>query len=176
MKHLRTFENHKNMKHFKIVEEYKSINDNNIFGHLYDELLSNIESDYANVDDDPKELLDFKIEELKELENNNNTIILYRLVFAENINDINIENIGHHYVGSLEDFHESMVDYLYHNAKKSNPRLKEDDLFYIEAETNSSNIDYYETIRTFSLHPWENEITIKEPKKVKIVDISKYYE
>jgi hypothetical protein len=176
MKHLRTFENYRNMGDFKISEEYNSINENNIFGHLYDDLLSNIESDYSDAGDDPKELLDFKIEELKELENNNNTITLYRLIFTENRNDINIENIGHHYVDSLEDLHEGMIDYLYHNAKKSNPILKEDDLFYIEAETNSSNINYHETIRTFSLHPWENEITIKEPKEVKIVDISKYYE
>ena len=37
-----------------------------------------------------------------------------------------------------------------------------------------NNIDYYETILTFSLHPNEDEITIIDDKKVKIVNIFKY--
>jgi hypothetical protein len=46
----------------------------------------------------------------------------------------------------------------------------------VEIETPTSNIDYSETILTYSLHPKEDEITIKDASNVKIISIFEYYE
>jgi hypothetical protein len=45
----------------------------------------------------------------------------------------------------------------------------------IEVETPTSNIDYYETMRTFALHPFENEVTIKNDKQVSFKNITNFY-
>lgn len=76
---------------------------------------------------------------------------------------------------STEDFHEEMLDYLYQNARKLDKNLEEDDVYLIKVETPTSNIDYYETMRTFVFHPWENEITIKDDTKVKLKNIINFY-
>jgi hypothetical protein len=76
----------------------------------------------------------------------------------------------------MDDFHEQMLDYLYYNAKRNDPSLNEDDVWVVEIETPTSNIDYSETILTYSLHPKEDEITIKDASNVKIISIFEYYE
>jgi hypothetical protein len=68
-----------------------------------------------------------------------------------------------------------MLDYLYQNARKLDKSLEEDDVYLIEVETPTSNIDYYETMRTFALHPFENEITIKNDKQVSFKSITNFY-
>ena len=66
------------------------------------------------------------------------------------------------------------LNYLYYNAKRENKKIKKSDLWLIKLKTISSNIDFYETILTFSLHPNENEITIKDDKLIKIISIDKF--
>ena len=150
--------------------------DNNIFGHNYNELLDNIKSsDSGLMYTDPEELLNDKIEFLKKIEKKN-SIKLFRVVFSKSKKKINIKKLGHHYVYDMDDFHEQMLDYLYYNAKRKDSSLDEDDVWVVEIETPTNNIDYSETILTYSLHPNENEITIKDSSIVKIKDISKYYE
>ncbi len=152
----------------------ENISDDKIFGHDYSDLLNNIsKKDSGLLWIEPKELLDNKIESLKELENEQK-IVLYRLVFSKNKNDINVDKIGHHFVGDIDDFHDDMINYLYYNAKRENKKIKKSDLWLIKLKTISSNIDFYETILTFSLHPNENEITIKNDKLIKIISIDKF--
>jgi len=152
----------------------ENISDDKIFGHNYSDLLNNISNkDSGLLWVEPKELLDNKIESLKELENEQK-IVLYRLVFSKNKNDINVDKIGHHFVGDIDDFHDDMLNYLYYNAKRENKKIKKSDLWLIKLKTISSNIDFYETILTFSLHPNENEITIKNDKLIKIISIDKF--
>jgi hypothetical protein len=100
--------------------------------------------------------------------------VLYRLIFAKTKDDINVDKIGNHFVSDVDDFHDAMLDYLYYNAKRENKKIKESDLWIIKIETQSNNIDFYETILTFSLHPNENEITIKNDKLIKILSINKF--
>jgi len=150
--------------------------DNNIFGHNYNELLDNItNSDSGLMYADPEELLNDKIKFLKKIKKKN-TIKLFRVVFSKSKKKINIKKLGHHYVYDIDDFHEQMLDYLYYNAKRKDSSLDEDDVWVVEIETPTSNIDYSETILTYSLHPKENEITIKNYSGVKLIEISKYYE
>ena len=157
----------------KVLREETDIN---IFGHNYDELLSNISSSESGLSfSDPEESLSSKIEDLKEIQKENK-IKLFRVVFSKSKNKINLKKLGHHYVQYVDDFHEEMLNYLYYNAKKENPKLKEDDVWLVEIETPTSNIDYYETILTYSLHPNEDEITIKDSTKVKIKNVYEYYD
>ena len=149
--------------------------DIDIFGHNYNELLDNItSSDSGLMYTDPEELLKHKIKFLKKIQKKG-SIKLFRVVFSKSKKKINIKKLGHHYVYDIDDFHEQMLDYLYYNAKRKDPGLNEDDVWVVEIETPTSNIDYSETILTYSLHPKEDEITIKDYSGVKVIDITKYY-
>lgn len=150
--------------------------DIDIFGHNYDELLDNItSSDSGLIYTEPKELLNDKVKFLKKIKKKN-SIKLFRVVFSKSKNKINIKELGHHYVYDIDDFHEQMLDYLYYNAKRKDSNLDEYDCWVVEIETATSNIDYSETILTYSLHPNEDEITIKDSNNLKIINIYKYYE
>jgi len=161
-------------KFIKTLLEYSNEESEKIFGHDYSDLLDNISKKEAGlVWSEPQEVLDDNIKSLKELQNGQK-IVLYRLVFAQTKNDINVDKIGHHFVRDVDDFHDDMIDYLYHNAKSQNKKIKKSDLWLIKVETASTNIDFYETILTFSLHPNENEITVKNDKLIKILSIDKF--
>jgi hypothetical protein len=157
----------------KVLREETDID---VFGHNYNELLDNItSSDSGLMYTDPEELLKYKIKFLKKIQKKG-SIKLFRVVFSKSKNKINIKKLGHHYVYHIDDFHEQMLDYLYYNAKRKDSSLDEDDVWVVEIETPTNNIDYSETILTYSLHPNEDEITIKDSSIVKIKDMSKYYE
>jgi hypothetical protein len=145
-----------------------------VFNHNYEDLLDNISSKDTGISwVEPEELLNDKIKTLKKI-SKKSEIKLYRLVYSKSKTDINTKKIGNHFVEDLDYFHEQMIDYLYYNAKKENKKLQKDDLWVIEIKTPTNNIDYHKTILTFSLHPNEDEITIIDDKKVKIVNIFKY--
>jgi hypothetical protein len=152
----------------------ENVSNETIFGHDYSDLLDNISNKDAGLTwVEPQEVLDSKIESLRELQNEHK-IVLYRLIFAKTKDDINVDKIGNHFVSDVDDFHDDMLDYLYYNAKRENKKIKKSDLWLIKIETQSNNIDFYETILTFSLHPNEDEITIKNDKLIKILSINKF--
>jgi hypothetical protein len=158
------------------IREYlnEDVSNETIFGHNYSDLLDNISNkDAGLIWVEPQEVLDGKIESLRELKNEQK-IVLYRLVFAKTKDDINVDKIGNHFVSDVNDFHDDMLDYLYYNAKRENQKIKKSDLWLIKIETQSNNIDFYETILTFSLHPNEDEITIKDDKLIKILSINRF--
>lgn len=144
--------------------------DVDIFGHKLSVLLDMIDDQVDN----PKVFIKNKIKELIELQKQS-SITLYRVVYIKNPDKLNKTNFGHHYVSDTEDFHEEMLDYLYQNARKIDKTLDEEDLYLIEIETPTSNIDYYETMRTFALHPFENEVTIRNDKQVTFKNITNFY-
>lgn len=153
------------------IREYlNEHNDTEIFGHKLSVLLDMIDDQVDN----SKVFIKNKIKELLQLQKQS-SITLYRLVYIKNPDKLNKTNFGHHYVSDTEDFHEEMLDYLYQNARKLDKSLDEEDVYLIEVETGTSNIDYYETMRTFALHPFENEITVKNDKQVIFKNISNFY-
>ena len=156
------------VKDFKqFVNESKDVD---VFGHKLSVLLDMIDDQV----DKPKQFIKNKINELLQLQKQA-SITLYRVVYIKNPDKLNKANFGHHYVSDTEDFHEEMLDYLYQNARKLDKSLEEEDVYLIEVETPTSNIDYYETMRTFALHPFENEITIKNDKQVSFKSITNFY-
>ncbi len=162
----------------KMIDRVKSFNqyvneskDADVFGHKLSVLLDMIDDQV----DEPKQFIKNKINELLQLQKQT-SITLYRVVYIKNPDKLNKTNFGHHYVSDTEDFHEEMLDYLYQNARKLDKSLDEEDVYLIEVETLTSNIDYYETMRTFALHPFENEITIKNDKQVSFKSITNFYD
>jgi len=155
----------KNFKQF--VNESK---DTDVFGHKLSVLLDMADGQVDN----PKQFIKNKINELVQLQKQP-SIILYRVVYIKSKDELNKNNFGHHYVSDIEDFHEEMLDYLYQNARKLDKSLEEEDVYLIEIETPTSNIDYYETMRTFALHPFENEVTIKDDTQIKLKNITNFY-
>ena len=96
----------------------ENISNETIFGHDYSDLLDNISNkDAGLIWVEPQEVLDSKIESLRELQNEQK-IVLYRLIFAKTKDDINVDKIGNHFVIDVDDFHDDMLDYLYYNAKR----------------------------------------------------------
>ena len=158
------------MKDYIVGKNYnKTETDVDVFGHKLSVLLDMIDDQI----DEPEEFIKNKIYELLQLQKQA-SITLYRVVYIKNPDELNKTNFGHHYVSDTEDFHEEMLDYLYQNARKLDKSLEEEDTYLIEIETSTSNIDYYETMRTFALYPFENEITIKNDKQVSFKSITNF--
>ena len=156
------------VKNFKpFVNESKDVD---VFGHKLSVLLDMIDGQV----DEPEQFIKNKINELLQLQKQA-SITLYRVVYIKNPDKLDKTNFGHHYVSDTEDFHEEMLDYLYQNARKLDKSLDQEDAYLVEVETSTSNIDYYETMRTFALHPFENEITIENDKQVSLKSITNFY-
>ena len=150
----------------------ENVDGSDLFGHDYNELLDNI-SDGGLMFVEPEDALNDKIEYLNNLKNKS-SIKLYRVVYAKNEKDINLNKLGHHFVGDVDDFHDDMLDYLYRNANKGNKKLKPNDIWLIKIKVSPNNIDFYETLLTYSLHPNENEITLENDKNIKVISVSKF--
>ncbi len=165
------------MRHIKLFESYNRYNDFlNILGLDYDILLEDIETYGELVWSNPKEILENKLDYLMDLyENSNDSILLYRIVFVKDVNDIDLKNLGLCYVSDLADYHEDMIDYLFQNAKKNNNKLNFDDCYLITIKVDNKNIDFKATLETFSLHPNENEITLKDGFESTIISITEYF-
>lgn len=103
-------------------------------------------------------------------------LINLKILFSKTKEDIDVKNIGNHFVANIYDFHDDMIQYLYTNARRSNKKIKMKDAWIMTIEVDPKYIDYYETLNTFSLHPNEDEITLKNTTDFKIINIDKYFE
>jgi hypothetical protein len=144
--------------------------DVDVFGHKLSVLLHMIDDQV----DKPKQVIKNKINELLKIKKQA-SVALYRVVYIKNPDKLSKTNFGHHYVSDIDVFQEEMLDYLYQNARELDKSLEEEDAYLIEVETPTSNIDYYETMKTFALHPFENEITIKDDKHVSFKNITNFF-
>jgi hypothetical protein len=142
----------------------------NKYYELLDNILnSGIDREFAEDD------LKYKIKSLKEIKKKSH-LKLYRIIFVKDKNNIDYVNLGHHFVENPYDFHEEMVDYLYGNAKKENSDINPTDVWLVTVSTPTNNIDYDETLLTYSLHPNESEITILNPTLLKLEKVDSFYE
>lgn len=106
------------------------------------------------------------IDELKSLPNE---ITLYRVVFLCDMNDLNKEKPGSHYVlnkYNLRDFHYTKMLYSA-DIKCDNYKP-----YIVTIKIKKNQIDYDETIKNRMLYPHEEEITVlNEGHGSKIIDI-----
>jgi hypothetical protein len=96
-----------------------------------------------------------------------NTVILYRLLNVDSIDDINKEDLGKSFVGDKDmyddyDFVESFLHRYGEETKK---------WFIVTIEMSSENIDMSSTLGNRAEYPDEYEIAIIDDRGLKIVDI-----
>jgi ADP-ribose pyrophosphatase YjhB (NUDIX family) len=101
-------------------------------------------------------------------------IKLYRIIWIENKEEINLNNLGKHWVKSLDSFHDDMLNYLYNNSNSEKFDFN-NDAYLIEIETPTSNIDLEETLIANCNHPFEEEVFLGSEKNIKILSIKKYF-
>ena len=154
------------------MKNYKKFNEK-YWGLTYTDLYNMIKDEVTQ--DEIDNNLEWLISSLKKIQLQNK-ITLYRVIYVLNKEDVYGVDLGHHYVKDASDFHEEMLDYLYRNAKKKIPTLKETDCYLVEIEIETKYIDFKWTIETNCLHPFESEITLKSPKTAIIKNISLMYE
>ena len=94
-------------------------------------------------------------------------VTLYRVLAIENNNKINEEEIGEHFVSQPEICYErsflekiGVWDILNENTK----------LYILTCITDKINIDIDKTIGNRLLYPREEEFTIKNPRKIKMIN------
>lgn len=122
-----------------------------------------------NLNYELQENLENSYDELKELIKNN-SIKAYRLLNVDNINDININNLGKHFTTDKEnttsdDFLEKIgvIDF--------GGNYDYDKFFVVEVETNINNIDWYKTFDNRINYYGEDEINFISDKDLKIINI-----
>jgi len=119
---------------------------------------------FENQETTPKEYLKNLIKDINNL-SKKTQITLFRVVWVKNIEDIDTNNLGIHWVLNPDDFHEEMLDELFKLSKKINKSLKYNDMKTIEAKFSGKDINQIETIWKQIEHPFEEEITIKQSSK-----------
>lgn len=143
----------------KDIEEIKN--------EYYDEHINSF------MDDDDFE--DHVYEIFKKLNNLEEEITLHRVVFLKNIKNLNINDLGIHWVEDIDIIDDNdFQEYLQHECSgdtiKGTP-------FKIEATFNKSDINIDMNISQFLYNPKEEEITLKRNakpiSKIKIYDCEK---
>jgi hypothetical protein len=97
-------------------------------------------------------------------------VVLYRLLNVDDINNINKNELGKSYVGDKkmfedEDFLESFLFRYGEDMKK---------WFIVTIETTRNNIDFEHSMGNRAEYPAEFEITIKNDKDLKILNIEEF--
>jgi hypothetical protein len=96
-----------------------------------------------------------------------NTVTLYRILSVNNVDEINKRNLGKSYVGTKKLFNEEFFDSI---GIQRNKRM-----FIVTVETDSKNIDLYETINSKMEYPEEYEYSLKNWENLKIINIEEFY-
>jgi hypothetical protein len=131
---------------------------------VLEQLLNETESEFD---------LDYLIEDLKILKTYKN-INLYRIIWVKNKEDIDVKNLGLHYVSNLDSYGDWIEDlYPFYN-REDEPDI-EDDLWLITISVPTQDIDYKATLVKNIKFPYEDEIKLKTDNNIKLIDISKYY-
>lgn len=160
------------MKYLRKFNE--SLDYNNFSGDLnlttderntLEELLSHTESE-SNLDD--------LIDDLNRLKLDKN-INLYRIIWTKNKEDIDVKNLGLHYVANINAYGDEWIENLYpFHFREDEPDI-EDDLWLIKISVPTEDVDYKGTLVKNIKFPYEQEILLKTDKNIKVIDISKYY-
>jgi len=120
---------------------------------------------------DPIELLISEVSRLFE----DDVIELYRIVFASSVESVDTSRPGLHYVASLSDFHEEMIDALYQNAVLDNHNLMETDCYLLRVIVPVALIDVTATILAHAKYPHETEVTLLSDHSILDISVSAFY-
>jgi len=142
-----------------LIENRNTNNIDDVFNHFMNK----------NLNYELQENLENSYDELKELIKNN-SIKAYRLLNVDDINDININNLGKHFTTDKEnttsdDFLEKIgvIDF--------DGNYDYEKFFVVEVETNINNVDWYKTFDNRINYYDEDEINFISDKELKIINI-----
>jgi hypothetical protein len=113
------------------------------------------------------------IEDLNGLKTYKN-INLYRIIWIKNKEDIDVKNLGLHYVSNLDAYGDWIQDLYPFHFREDEPDIK-DDLWLITISVPTQDIDYKATLVKNIKFPYEYEIQLKTDNNIKVMSISKYY-
>lgn len=166
------------LKHLKGFNE--SVDEMTLSDIERNDLIKTLNRTYAYDTDEEttgEEQLDYLLEMLDEIKNQD-TIVLYRVIYTKTRDDIDRSNLGNHYVKSLDSFHEGMIDDLYHNVSLNidSDIDYHEDLWLVTIEADTSDVDYKGTLIKNVEFPFEEEILLKNNANYKLIKIEKYFE
>lgn len=130
---------------YRIQESYVRLtedNTDNLLGYLYEMGFDNDDALYQLND-----LTDF-------YDNLPNTVVLYRIVFADSDEEIDTQYPGNHYSMDKRNLMDSHYGSLRDSSYSEKP-------YIIKVKVQKQLIDYYESIKNNILYPNEQEITLK---------------
>lgn len=117
--------------------------------------------------------LDYLIEDINRLKDYKN-INLYRIIWIKNKEDIDVKNLGLHYVSNLDSYGDWIEDLYPFHFREDDPDI-EDDLWLITISVPTQDLDYKATLVKNIKFPYEYEIQLKTDNNIKVISISKYY-
>lgn len=152
------------------VLEENTVNKNNILSNPPEEIIKYVGNDTSgfNSREDAIEELEYLLNTdfPNGLKNIPNEVILYRVVLIEDGEIINEEEVGEHFISSPE-----FIDIGFLEKIGVMDSWSEDSrLWLLKCTTNKENVDIERTIGNRLLYPRENEFTIFNNRKIKVID------
>jgi hypothetical protein len=162
------------LKYLKRFNENKFLDYNEFSGDVDDLTLEEREVLEQLLNETGSEFdLDYLIEDINRLKTYKN-INLYRIIWIKNKEDIDVKNLGLHYVSNLDSYGDWIEDLYPFHFREDEPDI-EDDLWLITISVPTQDLDYKATLVKNIKFPYEYEIQLKTDNNIKVISISKYY-
>lgn len=94
-----------------------------------------------------------------ELDNLNDVLTLYRVVFLKSLLDLDTKNLGNHWTLNNDIFDENFLDYL---KNQSSGKIIEGDPYIIKCEFRKESVNKELSLAQYLYNPNEDEIYINE--------------
>jgi hypothetical protein len=111
---------------------------------------------------DEQDLQEHIDDKTTELENLSEEITLFRVVFLKKEDDLNVEELGNHWVEDVSVLDSSLLKYLQH---ESSGETIEGEPFLIEAKFNSDSVNKELSLHQYLYNPNEEELYIRNGEK-----------
>lgn len=99
--------------------------------------------------------------------------VIYRLVRLKNVESLNLDNLGTSWYSDPKQTDNpeffDMLDYLKRDINVDT------EVYRIKGATTEDNIDVVNSLWQRSTQWWENEIVIKDPKQIKVIEVEKFH-
>lgn len=156
------------MKNDYITKSFKIFlkENNNIYLSLKQWIYEYIKNNHEgfNSYDDAIEYLDYFFNYFEKLPNE---LILYRMLYLENINNLNKNEIGLHFTNNKITFNKNFIQKMGFSLDDIN------NVYIIKIKTNKKELDLETTLINRLNYPDENEFTLNKNSKYSIILIKK---
>jgi hypothetical protein len=127
-----------------------------------DKNIDNFRDEFLHLYFDEQDLQEHIDDKTTELENLSGEITLFRVIFLEKENDLNVEELGNHWVEDVSVLDKSLLEYLQH---ESSGETIAGEPFLIEAIFNSDSVNKILSLNQYLYNPNEEELYIRSGEK-----------